>query len=166
MKITDYLAIYAAILSTSVFIWNILNSKPRFKVDLSFSIDTINGVTLTGLSIIVRNISPHNIHLANIGVVYPYSKSNIKDKLKHFWRFKQWPRRIGWCHTDLILYSIKDNCPICLEARNSHHVFIPMDIVDQILSEAYQKTIIAFVQDQLWNNVYSKPFKWISKKKV
>ena len=39
LKFTDYLAIYAAILSTLVFLWNVLQSRPRIKVDLTLGIE-------------------------------------------------------------------------------------------------------------------------------
>ena len=39
LRFTDYLAIYAAILSTSVFLWNILQSRPRVVIDLLPGLD-------------------------------------------------------------------------------------------------------------------------------
>lgn len=65
MKITDYLAIYAAVLSTLVFAWNVAQSRPRFRVDLVHGLETLNGKTEDGVYIIVRNVSNHDIHLAN-----------------------------------------------------------------------------------------------------
>jgi hypothetical protein len=166
LKITDYLAIYAAILSSVVFLWNVLQSRPRFKVDLLFGVDTVEGVTTSGVSIVVRNTSSHDIHLAAIGLLYPYTKVGIKERLLHLWRYKRWPRRVGWCHTGLSNYSIKDGCPMCLEARKSHHVLVPKEIVERVLSEATGDKLIATVQDQLWNNIYSRPFTWSRPKKA
>lgn len=166
LKITDYLAIYAAILSSIVFLWNVLQSRPRLKVDLLFGVETVDDETTTGISVVVRNNSSHEIHLAAIGLLYPYTRVDLKERLLHLWRYKQWPRRVGWCHTSLSNYSIKDGCPMCLEARKSHHVLVPKAVVEKILSEATRDNLIAAVQDQLWNNVYSRPFKWSLPKKV
>jgi hypothetical protein len=166
LKITDYLAIYAAILSSVVFLWNVLQSRPRFKVDLLFGVDSVEGVTTSGVSIVVRNTSSHDIHLAAIGLLYPYVRVGIKERLLYLWRYKRWPRRVGWCHTGLSNYSIKDGCPMCLEARKSHHVLVPMEVVERVLSEATGDKLIATVQDQLWHNVYSRPFTWSRPKKV
>lgn len=166
LKITDYLAIYAAILSSVVFLWNVLQSRPRFKVDLLFGVDSVEGVTTSGVSIVVRNTSSHDIHLAAIGLLYPYAKVGIKEKLLHLWRYKRWPRRVGWCHTGLSNYSIKDGCPMCLEARKSHHVLVPKEVVERVLSEATGDKLIATVQDQLWQNVDSRPFTWSRPKKA
>lgn len=160
LKITDYLAIYAAILSSSVFIWNILQSKPRLKIDLLFSVNTVNGVTKSGVTIVVRNTSSHDIHLGSIGLAYPYRRVGIKERLLDFWHFKRWPRRDSWCHTHLSNYSIENSCPMCLDARKSHHIFIPQEIIEELLSTAIQYKFIATVQDQLWNNICSKPFQW------
>lgn len=160
LKTTDYLAIYASILSSVVFLWNVLQSRPRFKVDLLFGIDTVDGVTTSGASIVVRNTSSHDIHLAAIGLLYPYANVGIKEKLLQLWRYKRWPHRVGWCHTSLSNYSIKDGCPMCLEARKSHHVLVPKEIVERVLSEATGNKLIATVQDQLWHNVYSRSFTW------
>ncbi|MFQ6333278.1 hypothetical protein [Methylophilus sp. 3sh_L] len=166
MKVTDYLAIYAAILSSVVFLWNVLQSRPRFKVDLLFGVDTVEGVTTSGISIVIRNTSSHDIHLAAIGLLYPYTKVDAKEWLLHLWRYKRWTRRVGWCQTSLSNYSIKDGCPMCLEARKSHHVLVPKEIFEKILSEATRDSLIATVQDQLWNNIYSRPFKWSLPKKT
>lgn len=166
LKITDYLAVYAAILSSVVFIWNVLQSRPRFKVDLLFGIETVQGVTTSGVSIVVRNTSSHDIHLAAIGLLYPYTRAGAKEKLLHLWRYKRWPRRVGWCQTSLSNYSIEDGCPMCLEARKSHHVLVPKEVIERILAEAMRDKFIATVQDQLWNKVYSRPFQWSLPKKA
>lgn len=166
MKITDYLAIYAAILSSVVSLWNVLQSRPRLKVDLLFGIDTVEGVTTSGVSIVVRNTSSHDVHLAAIGLLYPYTRVGAKEKLLHLWRYKRWPRRVGWCQTSLSNYSIQDGCPMCLEARKSHHVLVPKEVIEKILAEAMRDRLIATVQDQLWNSVYSRPFQWSLSKKA
>jgi hypothetical protein len=159
MKITDYLAIYAAILSTVVFLWNIVQSRPRIKVDLLFSIDDVGGKPESGASIIVRNCSSHDVHLANISILYPYRHVTFKEWLGHFWRYRRWPNRIGWVHSSLSNYDIESGCPVCLEARKSHRVFIPDAKVKKMLSDATEGSLIACVQDQLWNDFYSRKFK-------
>ncbi|WP_217907156.1 hypothetical protein [Massilia sp. BJB1822] len=166
LKITDYLAIYAALLSSVVFLWNLVQSRPRIKVNVLFGVETIDGVTTSGVFVVVRNTSSHDIHLGAIGILYPYREAGAKERLLHFWRYKRWPKRVGWCHTSLSNYAIKDGCPMCLEARKSHHVLVPKEIVEKILSGATQATLIVKVQDQLWNDVYSKPFKWPQLKRV
>ena len=161
LKFTDYLAIYAAALSSVVFIWNVLQSRPRLKVDLLLGSETVEGITTSGLSIVVRNTSSQDIHLAGIDLLYPYHDVKVRDRLLHLWRYKRWPNRVGWCRTSLSNYCLRDGCPMCLDARRSHHVLVPQPVVEQILSQATRDSIIAIVQDQLWNNAYSRPFQWL-----
>jgi hypothetical protein len=166
LKITDYLAFYAAFLSSIVFLWNVIQSRPRLKIDLIFGIETIDGVTTSGVSVVVKNTSSHDIHLGAIGILYPYRKVSTKERLLHFWRYKRWPKRVGWCHASLSNYDVEDGCPMSLEARKLHHILIPKEVIEKILSNATQSDLIANVQDQLWNNVYSKPFRWPQIKKT
>ena len=55
---------------------------------------------------------------------------------------------------------------MCLEARKSHHVLVPKEVVERVLSEATGDKLIATVQDQLWQNVDSRPFTWSRPKKA
>jgi hypothetical protein len=36
-------------------------------------------------------------------------------------------------------------------------VFIPERALDSIFNDASERKVIAYAQDQLWNNVYSRP---------
>ena len=159
MKITDYLAIYAAILSTLIFAWNVLQSRPRVRVDLIFGIEGTDEALKSGVYVVVRNLSSHDVHLSSISILYPYGIASLKERFAHVWRFKRLPRRLGWVHSSLSNYSVESGCPVCLEARKSHRVFIPQPALEAILAEVNDRTIMACVQDQLWNNVYSGKFK-------
>lgn len=158
MKTTDYLALYAALLSTSVFLWNLLQARPRMRVDIIFTVETVDGETRSGLSVCVRNLSPHDIHLAHVGILYPYKKSTVGQRLAHMWRFRTLPRRLGWVHADMSSYAIESGCPLCLEGRKAHQVFIPWDKMEELLTDATARQLIGSAQDQLWSNAYSKPF--------
>lgn len=159
MKITDYLAIYAAILSTLVFVWNVVQSRPRIKVNLILGIEGTGDALKSGVYIFVRNMSSHDVHLANISILYPYTVVSLKEWVAHAWRFKRLPRQLGWVHSSLSNYSIDSGCPVCLEARQSHRVFISESALETILAKAARRSIMACVQDQLWNNVYSRAFR-------
>ena len=159
MKSTDYLAIYAAILSTLVFFWNVLQSLPRVRVDLIFGIEGTGEALKSGAYIFVRNLSSHDVHLSNISILYPYRTPSLTERFAHLWRYKRFPRRLGWVHSSLSNYSLESGCPACLVARKSHKVFIPQPVLEAMLVEANDRAIIACVQDQLWNSVYSGKFK-------
>jgi hypothetical protein len=159
VKTTDCLAIYGAVLSTIVFVWHLIQSRPRLKVDVIFGIDGKGNAIRHGIYIFVRNVSSHNVHLSSVEILYPYMAPTLKRRLEHVWRFKAIPRRVGWVHSSLSNYSVDSGCPISLEARQSHSVFIPQATLEMILSKASERAVMACVQDQLWNNVYSGKFK-------
>lgn len=160
LTFTDYLAIYAAVLSTLVFLWNVVQSRPRIKVDLIFGFEGTGDDFKTGVYIVVRNLSSHDVHLADINILYPYAERSLKAALAHLWRFRRWPSQLGWVHSSLSNYSIESGCPVCLESRKSHKVLITEDALEEMLAKASDRKLRACVQDQLWNNVYSRVFKW------
>lgn len=158
MKFTDYLAIYAAVLSTVVFFWNIRQSRPRIKVDLIFGIEGSGENMTSGVYVFVRNVSSHDVHLTNIDILYRYTTPKLVQRISHMWRFKTWPRRLGWVHSSLSNFAIESGCPVTLEANKSHKVFIPDPIVEEMLEKGIYRSLMAGVQDELWRNVYSKEF--------
>ena len=158
MKITDYLAIYAAVLSTLVFFWNALQSRPRIRVDLTHGFEGTGDTMRSGIYIFVRNLSSHDVHLTNIDILYPYKIVGLKERFAHMWRFRRLPRRLGWVHSSLSNYSLESGCPVCLEARKSHQVFIPHPVLEEMLAQATERTLMAGAHDQLWNTVYSRKF--------
>jgi hypothetical protein len=159
MRFTDYLAIYASILSTSVFAWNVLQSRPRLKVDVLPGSNGQEAEFQMGIYIFVRNISPQAVHLAAVDILYPYKKQSVPERFTHMWRYRRIPRRIGWVHTSLSFYDVDSECPVSLEPRTSHKIFIPNSAAERILGKASERFLIAHAQDQLWNNAYSRPFR-------
>jgi len=162
LRPTDWLAIYAAALSTIVFAWNVIRSRPRLKVLVMFGFE--GGVG--GASISVINRSPHTVHLAGISILYRYNRPSLREWAVHAWRFKRLPRRLGWVHSSLSNYEINDGCPHTLEARDSHHVLVPEKILEAIFLEASERKIMAVAQDKIWNNVYSNVFEFPSPKQA
>lgn len=156
LKATEWLAIYAAVLSTIVFAWNVFQSRPRLKVVIVFGIN--DGVA--GAHVSVQNRSPHTIHLSNISILYRGRAPTLKEWLSHAWEFRRLPRRLGWVYSSLSNYEISDGCPIALEARNSHHVMVPEDTLEQIFERSGNTKIMAVAQDKIWNSVYSKVFEY------
>ncbi len=152
---TDYLAVYAAVLSTLVFAWNIRQARPRLRVDLLPGVEGTDEPRF-GYYITIRNASSHVVHVAAIGVMYPYVRVGLRDAIEHFRRFRRLPRRLGWVHASLSHHGLNIQCPVSIEARNSHSIFIPEDCLARILAEASERQLIAYVQDQMWKNVYSR----------
>lgn len=157
MKFTEILAVYGAVLSTAVFIWNVLRSIPKFKVDIAYGIEEIDGEYVGGAVVCVRNPSSTTVHLASVEVMYAYEKPKLIDRLLHILKYRRSPSTVGWTHVPLVNYDLDNKCPIALEAGQSHHVFIPDNVVKEILSQTKIKKLRGSVQDQLWRNKYSSP---------
>jgi len=154
MKATELLAIYAAILSTVVFAWNVFQSRPRLKVLIVFGIEG----QVIGAHISVQNRSPHTVHLSNISLLYRDRQPTWREWLRHAWDFRRIPRRLGWVHSSLSNYAIPDGCPVALDARNSHHVLVPEQTLQEIFRRTGNNLLIAVVQDKLWSSVYSNVY--------
>lgn len=79
----------------------------------------------------------------------------FKEQFEHLLHYLRWPVRVDWVHSGLSNYDIE----LCLEARKLRHVFI-LDIkMKEMLTGAIESSLIACIQDQLWNDFYSSKFK-------
>lgn len=160
MKITEILSIYAAVLSTIVFAWNMRRAIPSFKVELIFGTEKIDGEYVSGVYISVKNPSSHAVYLANISVLYPSGKRNIFEKMKHVLKYRRLPSSAGWCYSSLSNYDIDDKCPIALEPGKPIGILVPEDVLEKIFEDCEERLIKASVQDELWRNKYSRKFEY------
>lgn len=156
MKVTDYLAIYASVLSTIAFLWNVIQARARIKVDLLPGVEVLGPDVRHGVYVIIRNVSSHDVHLAGVDVLYKYRATRLKDQIAHLRESKRWPRTEGWVHVGLEDLSIQSGCPLRLEARRCHRLLIPNSVLDHLRPKSVGGEIMAHVQDQLWNDYYSK----------
>jgi hypothetical protein len=156
--LTDYLAIYGAALSTLVFVWTALKSLPKVKIQIIWGIEEIGEEIVSGTMIFIQNPSSKTIHVSALSILYPWRSGGLKEKLLHIVRHRRWPRHVGWVHTRAANYGIDDGCPTSIEPGQSHQVLIPDEKMEELLEDCRSRKIIASVQDQLWNNTYSKKF--------
>jgi len=158
LKVTELLAIYAACLSTIVFVWNVTRAIPRVKVKIVFGTDKVEGEWISGVYISVQNPSSYTVHLSNISILYPYSKKRFIDLISHILKYRRFSWNVGWVQSNLSNYELKDKCPLSLEAGKSHNVFVPQRVLEKILEDSERREIKAVVQDELWRNKYSRKF--------
>ncbi|WP_072055736.1 hypothetical protein [Aliivibrio fischeri] len=154
LSFTDYLAIYGAVLSTIIFTWNVIKSRPTFCVDFIPGFNDEN--TLEGEFIIIRNKSAHKIYLAGVELLYPTERGTKVEFLRLCIKHKQYFKSFGWCSVNLNQIQVNDECPLVLESGQSHRIFIPRKIVNNLIEEGSEKKLMASAQDQLFNNRYSK----------
>lgn len=152
MIVTEWLAVYAATLSTLVFGWNLVQSRPRIKVRLVFGHDSVQGC---GIYVSAQNRSAHTVRLSNISILYQWKRPTLRERVAHFTRFRRLPYRVGWVFSSISNYGLSDGCPIELHARDAHEVFIPESTLEVIFKEALSRKLVAVVQDKLWINSYS-----------
>lgn len=163
LKLTDYLAVYGAALSTLVFVWNARKSTPQIRVRIAYAVDTVDGETKGGIGISIQNPSTSTAHITGVSFVYPWRRGALRDRFIHLVKYKRLPVRIGWCHTALSNFDLSDECPASIEPAKSHWIFVPKEVVEKLLSDAYERRFVVQVQDALWRNKYSKPFSYPTK---
>lgn len=158
MQITDWVAIYAAVLSTFIFIREYLRARPRFRIILTFGISDESGESGMGMYISIQNTSNQVVHISHISILFPSESlpPTWLDKLKFMCRFKRSPNGLGWVHSSLSYYDVEDRCPTSIESRKSHEVFVPQTALEEILSKSPRRELRVEVQDPLWNSTYSQ----------
>lgn len=160
-NLTTLVAVYGAVLSTVVLVWNIDQSRAKLRIRFVHSGEIgADGSYSEGVRIEVQNRSQHVAHLNSVMLVYPWRKPSIIDQVKHVWKFRQIPTRMGWCHVKLDVYELDDCCPASIEPQKSHGVFVPQRVLDELGIQSTKPIIKAVAQDALWRNRYSKPFKY------
>ena len=160
MNLADFLAIYAAALSTAIAVWTVIQARPRIKVVVIAGLDSSGPTSRFGAYVQVRNISSHEVPLAAITLLYRHGSAGLVAQLKHSLKYRCFPSTVGWVHSRLSLYDVDDKCPTVVEARSSHIVFIPQVVLDRISRETAEQVIMCSVQDQLANDFFSNQYRW------
>lgn len=156
MRLTEYLAIYGALLSTIVAMWSIVRSLPKIRVLLIYASEEPEGEIQHGIGISIQNPSTCVAHITNVSFLYRYKNSNFIEQIKHYIEYKRISRCVGWCHSSLSDYGIKDGCPVSIEPGKAHWIFIPGEALEELFEDATSRELRVVVQDELWRNKYSK----------
>jgi len=155
MTLTDILAAYGALLSTIISLWEVGRARPRIRPRMIAGVRYVNGELTSGAHLSIQNVSNHAVHLAHVALLYRHRRAGVVERIRHTLRFRTWPRHVGWVHSSLANFGLTDRCPVALEPRRSHDVFIPDAALRCLLGAAVGPHIRAIVQDELWNNSYS-----------
>ncbi|MGP9807747.1 hypothetical protein ACT3TQ_07295 [Halomonas sp. AOP12-C2-37] len=158
LKLTEFLAIYGAVLSSFVFLWNVLKSRRKVAVKLIYGIEGEEDDIKTGVYVFIQNPSTQVVHISGLSILHPWRKTNIFKVILESIKHRRWFSTYGWVHSNLSLYKVDDGCPISIEPGHSHKVLIPDDVLNEMLEDSVSREIMASVQDQLWNETCSKPF--------
>ena len=156
MSLTSYIAIYAAVLSTSIFLWNIGASKPRLKLQLMYGLDDKGGESVFGVYVILKNPSQHTVHVRSIGLLYPSRKVSLKNHLYWIVRFRRIRRYMQWVYTSSPFSEIDTGLPISIGAHESHSIFLDEDSLKTMLEDARSTRFAAVAQDALGKDTYCR----------
>jgi len=160
MRLTDFLAVYGAGLSTATAVWNYFRVRAKVRVRLIFALEIIKGESQDGIGISIQNLSAQTVHIARVSLLYFLATPTLRDRLRRLIRFKQISRSHGWCYCALSNFGVEDGCPASIESGKSHWIFVGHDVIDGLLERAQSRRIKAVVQDPLWRNTYSKAFEY------
>lgn len=166
MDLTKALSIYAAILSTAIFLWNIKRSRPKIDVLLMLAVEEADQVYEHGVSIIIQNPSSHTIHIIGASILYRYQRPTLKDRLRTMIKWRKWPRHEGMVYSHVSNYNVADGCPKVLEPLTSHSIFLSDAILDEIFEDAVSRELVAVVQDALGQNFHSVRFEYPKSKTI
>lgn len=153
MKLTDWIAIYAAVLSTCVFIWQFGQGKPRVKVAVVPGV--VDGDH--GAYISVQNRSAHAVSISHCSFLYPGRKQTVWDWLTHAWQFRTFPRRLGWIHA-FLPYDLDLKLPARLEPHDSLGIFIPEAKLFEHFQGNLEMMVVFKVQDALWKDYFTNEY--------
>ena len=152
MDLTTSLAIYAAILSTAVFLWNVSRSLPKFTVKLVFGMDSRDNENVSGVYISLQNPSTRTVHINSIVLVHLYKEVTLRDRVETLLKYRRFGKTVGWAQNSLLFKDIDTGLPISLEAGRSHMIFIPDDVIEEFLEDSVGRKFVAQAQDALWHN--------------
>lgn len=129
-------------------------------IELLFGLEEIDGESVGGIFIIVRNPSAQTVHLARVNPLIPSESGqpNLLAKLQHIVKYRRLPSSLGWVHTSFSYFDIDDGCPLSLESGRAHRIFVSEAKIKEILKDSERKELRAVVQDELWRDKYTKTF--------
>ena len=81
MNLTDFLAVYAAIVSTGMFGWSIYQSRANYKVEVTHSLYDVSETPKAGIAIKALNNSQKPVYLQSFLLVAGDEKSVVLESL-------------------------------------------------------------------------------------
>lgn len=153
LKATDWIAIYAALVSTWVFGWQVRQARPRIIVS------AMGGLVNDdyGAYISIRNNSVHAIKIESCSLLYQSRKQPLWSWLKVVWQFKRVPRFHGW-NIRFLPDSLKLELPARLAPYDSLNIFIPESALLDLFGGGSERRLIFKIQDAMWKDYYTNEF--------
>ena len=158
MELTEFLALYAAIVSTGMLGWSVYQSRASYKVEVNHALYDVREEAKGGIAIKALNHSPQAVHLQGFLLIAGNEKTNLLKKGNHIFPVRNMHILGAVEYASLEKYSVDDQCPITLGSGESHIVNIPLEALIEIRKLTNTSKLFACVQDQLGKKIYSKAF--------
>ena len=145
------LAIYGAVLSTGMFLWNIWKSRPKIQIEVVYN-------SPAGVMVSIQNPSNYTVHITSVSFLKSTGPISIKAYLLHLFKYKRFPSTLGWSFVSLSFKGVNIDCPKSIEPGRAHRIPISEEVIHELLSNSDSKNFKISVQDELWKNTYSSKF--------
>lgn len=96
LKLTELLAIYGALLSSFVFLWNVLKSRRKVAVKLIYGLESEEDDIKTGVYVFIQNPSAQVVHISGLSILHPWRKTNIFKVILESIKYRRWFSTYGW----------------------------------------------------------------------
>jgi hypothetical protein len=159
MKLTDYLALYAALLSTFVLFWNIRSSRPKFRVQMAFGVKQDGEKVTSGVHVSIQNISSQKVHISSMTILAPDRILSLTEKIKCAWKYRKF-EFAGWVHHVGAMEEVETDLPKTIEPHGAHTVYIDGAVLAGVLERDGPRIFAVSVQDAHWKSRVSEPIRW------
>jgi len=158
MQITDFLALYAAVLSTALPVIGWWRSRRALVIDMMLEVGSGSSEgTHIGAAIFVRNVKTSPVEVQHVGLIWPYRKVSWREKIIKTLRYRRPWWATSWVHGSLP-NGTETNMPALVEGWRSLHIYLDRAALLEQIVESGERTVRATVQDALGQTYYSGPF--------
>jgi len=155
MKLTEFLGVYGAVVSSLTLLWNVSRTRPSVKVNLIYGVEAER----SGVYVFVRNKSAHPVRISAITILYRSGNRSIWEAAWDALRYRNVSRYQGWVHWAPSASYLDTGCPVTLAPSDAHKFLIPDEVAEGVLAASGQEGIVAAAQDALWNVYYSNRYR-------
>jgi hypothetical protein len=149
------IAIYAAVLSTVVFVWNIRISRGRLRVQILHGAEEVDDGIVHGVYVSIQNPSHKPVYVRHASVLYPSVSSTFFGRLLHLLKYRRWSRSAGWVHTSPSYEEIMTDLPKTIQPGDSCGFIMDKQKLLRLVEGRKQGILRVSVQDALWRTTYS-----------
>ena len=153
-----FIAIYAAILSTGVFFWNVSKSRRWTRIRVCHGVEQKDDDVISGVWVSIENCSDKPAFIRAVSVLYPYRSASIWAKAAHLVKYRNSTKTVGWVFTSPEYVEIKTGLPKEIQPGDSYGFLLPEKKLLKLTEDRIRDEIMVSVQDALAMDSFSKVF--------